>query len=123
MSLEQIRDILLDHIGINNAIKSPEIAKIIGIKPGASNRGIRKLITETIRKYRLPVAAHKNKGYFFNQNGVELKNYLTTLDSYKTEIENRKILVQVSYYHHYGIDEFELSGEVFDDEQGDTLDM
>ena len=120
---EQIRDILLDHVGINNAIKSPEIAKIIGIKSGASNRGIRKLITETIRKYRLPVAAHTHKGYFFIENREEFTNYLRTLDSYIKEIENRKAIIQISYYGHYKDEEFELVGEIFDGDQGDILDI
>lgn len=120
MSIEQIRDILLDHIGIDNAIKSPEIAKSIGIDPGASNRKIRKLITETIRKYKIPVAAHTHKGYFFIENREEFKNYLTTLDSWIKEIDNRKTIIQISYYKHYGDEELELVGEIFDGDQGDT---
>ena len=120
---EQIRDILLDHLGINNAIKSPKIAEMIGIKPGASNRGIRKLITETIRKYKLPVAAHTHKGYFFIENKEEFTNYLSTLDSWIKEIENRKTIIQISYYNHYEDEEFELVGEIFDRDQGDTLDI
>ena len=120
---EQIRDILLDHKGINNAIKSPDIAKLIGIKPGASNRKIRKLITETIRRYKIPVAAHTHKGYFFIENREEFTNYLSTLDSWIKEIENRKTLILISYYNHYHDEEFELVGEFFDGDQGDILDI
>ena len=121
MSIEQIRDILIDHIGINNAIKSPEIAKLIGIEPGASNRKIRKLITETIRKYKIPVAAHTHKGYFFIENREEFKNYLSTLDSWIKEIDNRKTIIQISYYKHYKDEELELVGEIFDEEDDEEM--
>jgi hypothetical protein len=121
MSIEQIRDILLEHKGIDNAIKSPKIAKLIGIKPGASNRGIRKLITNTIKKFMIPVAAHTHKGYFFIENREEFKNYLRTLDSWIKEIENRKTIIQISYYKHYKDEELELVGEIFDEEDDEEM--
>ena len=120
---EQIKSILEEHKGINNAIKSPEIAKLIGIEPGASNRKIRALITETIKQYEIPVAAHTNKGYFFVESKQELDSYIKTLDSWIKEIGNRITFTMVYYYKFYHEEELELVGEIIDedDELGDMF--
>ena len=54
----------MNHKGKKNAITSREIAKQVGEKWGVSGGSIRQKITETIKKYQLPVASHTTKGYF-----------------------------------------------------------
>jgi len=61
MSIEQIKDILLGHVGKENMIKAEVIAEMIGIDPGPSGIRIRKLITETIVTKHLPIAS-SNRG-------------------------------------------------------------
>ena len=128
MSLhEQIKNILLEHKGKKNAITSREIAKIVGEKWGVSGGNIRPKITETIKKYQLPVASHTNKGYFLMANREELINYLKTLDSYIYEITNRKAYISVFYYRCYKDEVLELTGETFEDsdldKEGDSLEI
>ena len=114
MSKEQIRYILLDHVGKINMIKAETIAEMIGIEPGPSGVRIRELITDTIVSYHLPVAS-SNRGYYLLENPEDLKRYQRSLDGRVNKITSRKILVTQYYSEFYNQEELELGREVFED--------
>ncbi len=127
MSKEQIRYILLDHVGKINMIKAETIAEMIGIEPGPSGVRIRELITDTIVSYHLPVAS-SNRGYYLLENPEDLKRYQRSLDGRVNKITSRKILVTQYYSEFYNQEELELGREVFqdiaeedDEEMGDFM--
>ena len=127
MSLEQIKGILLDHVGKVNMIKAEAIAEIIGIPPGPSGIRIRELITETIVSSHLPVAS-SNRGYYLLENSEDLKRYQRSLDGRANKITSRKILVTQFFSEFYNQEELELGREVFEDideeddeEMGDSM--
>ncbi|KKM80772.1 hypothetical protein LCGC14_1336480 [marine sediment metagenome] len=60
---EKIKDILMQHIGKDNAIPSVEIANQLGIDAGSSKVTIRRKIKKTMIEYELPFAS-TNKGYY-----------------------------------------------------------
>jgi len=126
MSIEQIRDILLEHKGKRNAIKSKEIAQQINIDRGPSNVKIRKLITETLKSFKLPIAGNPGLGYYLIETSEELRGYLNSLDSRIKNITDRKTKVALFYSKYYPEEELELTGEIFDDdfeEEGNTLEI
>lgn len=124
---EQIKDILLNHQGKNNAIKSPDIASQIGIDPGPSNVRIRKLITETLKKYHLPISGNPAKGYYLIKTKKELKETIGSLDSRIHNITDRKAYITASYYRYYEDEELEVTGEIIgeedDEEMGDFMNI
>lgn len=126
MSEEQVRDILLDHKGKRNAIKSKEIAKQINIDRGPSNVTIRKLITKTLKRFNLPIAGNPGLGYYLIETSEELRGYLKSLDSRIKSITDRKAKVALFYSKYYPDEDLELTGEIFDDDfedDGDTLEI
>jgi len=127
MSKEQIRYILLDHVGKNNMITADAIAEMIGIDPGPSGVRIRELITDTIVSHHLPVAS-SNRGYYLLENSEDLKRYQRSLDGRANKITSRKILVTQFFSEFYNQEELELGREVFEDideeddeEMGDSM--
>jgi len=94
----KIKDVLEQHIGKSNAIKSPVIAKLVGIDPGPSNVSIRTLITETIHKFKLPVAATPQHGYFIINNQTDLTNYVNSLLRRNAKNLDRAMSIQ-TYFH------------------------
>ncbi len=129
---EKIRDIILKHIGKKNGIRSPILAKMIGVDPGSSNVNIRRLILETIGIYSLPIGSHTYYGYYLIENKEELREYIRSLDSRRHEIEQRKVLVNIAYYRNNEEEKLELTEEKFDfkeqtdedfEEEGDTVDI
>lgn len=124
---KQIKDILLDHKGKKNGIKSPKLAELIGIDPGPSNVTIRKLILETMKKYQLPIAGNPALGYYIIENKKELNESLKSLDSRIHEITNRKALIFHLYHKFYNLEALELTKEISGidisdfEEEGDNL--
>lgn len=94
--LEVIRNILQIHVGKSNAVKSWEIAKIIGIEENATHAQTRNLIFECAIKYNLPLAASR-KGYYLIKNNDEYNEYIKNLDSRISGIEERKRIITVNY--------------------------
>ncbi|MFX1568999.1 MAG: hypothetical protein ACFFCV_11610 [Promethearchaeota archaeon] len=124
---EQIKEILLNHSGKQNAIKSPEIASQIGIDPGPSNVIIRTLITQTLKKYHLPISGNPALGYYLIETKQELRETLKSLDSRIQEITDRKAYIAASYFRLHEDEELELTGEIIDnsdyEEEGNSLDL
>ena len=114
MSIEQIKDILLDHVGKENMIKAETIAEMIGIDPGPSGVRIRKLITETIVTKHLPIAS-SYRGFYLLENSDDLKRYQRSLDGRANKITSRKILVTQYFSEFYEREELELGREIFED--------
>ncbi|MFX1295809.1 MAG: hypothetical protein ACFFD2_13275 [Promethearchaeota archaeon] len=113
---EQIRQILLQHRGKENALKSPEIAELIGIDPGPSNVNIRTKITETLRMYSLPIAGNPSIGYFLIQNREELLETLDSLQSRMNKINERMLYINAAYYRFYEDQDLILTDEYIDPE-------
>ena len=109
--LVKIKKIILEHVGKENGIKAPEIAEKIGIDPGPSGVIIRGFIRETIRKLGVPIGANTHYGYYLIQNSAELREYLSTLESWKHSIEDRKTMVNVAFYRHYDDEDLDLTRE------------
>ncbi len=112
---EQIKDILLEHQGKKNAIKSPEIAELIGIEPGPSNVTIRKLITDTLKQFNLPISGNPALGYYLIETKQELRETLTSLDSRIHGITERIAYINASYYRFYENEKLEPTGEIIED--------
>ena len=120
MSIEQIKDILLGHVGKNNMIKAEAIAEMIGIDPGPSGVRIRGLITDTIVSQHLPVAS-SNRGFYLLENSVDLKRYQRSLDGRANKITSRKILVTQYFSEFYNQEELELGREIFEDNDEEDI--
>lgn len=109
--INKIKEIILKHVGKENGIKAPKIAEEIGIDPGPSGVIIRKFIRETIRRLGVPIGANTHYGYYLIQNSEELREYLSTLDSWKHSIEDRKTMINVAFYRYYDDEDLDLTSE------------
>lgn len=96
---EKIKRILEQHVGKQNSITSAEIAAILGIQEDDTHPKTRRLLFETAKLYKLPMAATtKNpKGYFLIANDEEYDEYIATLDSRIDGIEERKDIITNNY--------------------------
>ncbi len=112
---ERIKEILINHKGKENAITAPNIAKEVGIEPGASGVTIRKKILETIKMFNIPIAGIST-GYYFIENKQELDTYIKSLYSRVNEIIDRSRLITTLYYRYYESEELELTGEIINDD-------
>ena len=84
------------------------------------------MITETLKRFNLPIAGNPGLGYYLIETSEELKGYLKSLDSRIKNITDRKAKVALFYLKYYPNKALELTGEIFDDEfeeEGDTLDI
>jgi hypothetical protein len=115
---EQIRDILLQHIGKQNQISATVIAEMIGVEPGGSGRNIRKLIFETIKKYNLPFGG-SNRGYFLIEGKEELTEYINSLYSRNHYNMERARIITAAFYRYYNNEELDLTGEIIDEDDDD----
>ncbi len=96
---EQIRQIMEEHIGKRNAITSAEIADMLGIDEDDTHPRTRRLLLETAKMYKLPMAATTKypKGYYLIANDEEYDEYIATLDSRIDGIEERKEIITDNY--------------------------
>jgi hypothetical protein len=99
--LSRIKEIMAIHIGRKNAISSGEIARILGLKEEDTHAEPRYYILESMKKYRIPIAAG-GKGYYLIENEIELERYLNSLNNRIQEIENRGQLVKKAFQQYYG---------------------
>ena len=100
--MKKIKEIMLNHMGIKNPITSRNIAKIVGIDPGASMVKIRQYILATMEYFGIPIAAKGgNKGYFLMETEEELQGYLKRLESRLTGTYSRMTLVQQCFAEYY----------------------
>ena len=94
--IDTIRDILLQHKGKTNKITSGEIAKELGIIENATYAKTRKLIFDSAKKHKLPLAANTS-GYYLISNKKEFDEYIANLDSRIKGIEERKQIIAENY--------------------------
>lgn len=71
---EQIKDILLKHIGHKNPIKSKEISEKMGFPLEDTQSVSRKAIWETAEKFGLPLVS-SSKGYYIAETDEEVEKY------------------------------------------------
>lgn len=89
---QEIRDVLLDHVGKENAINASEIAEIVGIDEGDTYSRTRRFITEILEE-GVPVASNPGHGYWIIETQDELDNYVGALGRRARQIDNRRIRV------------------------------
>lgn len=86
-----IRDIkigLLTHLkfGKENAIKSHDIARAIGVKVSGTNQQIRKACKELLVERKIPIISC-TKGFYKAKEKNELREYFLSLEARKKGIE------------------------------------
>jgi hypothetical protein len=96
---EQVKELLENHRGRNNPITSDEIKAHIGINDINGNLHTRKLITETIEMYNLPVGSTTTpqKGYYWMETNEELNDCVADLDGRIAGMEQRKQMIIKNY--------------------------
>lgn len=88
----EIRKILLDHVGKENAIHSGEVADRVGVKDDDTHVRAREYLTELVED-GVPLASSTAHGYWIIENQDELDNYIGSLERRERNIENRKLKV------------------------------
>lgn len=100
--MEEIKEIILQHKGKANAIKSKTIALRIGnIEEDDTHIGTRSLITKLIRQ-GMPIGACDN-GYFLLETQEEVDEYGQKLNNRMLEIYDRIIRIQNNFNNYYGV--------------------
>lgn len=94
--LDQIREILDDHDGPENAISSADIADELDIEENATRARTRELIWRTMRVHRIPVGAD-TRGYFVVDDDETYQDCIQLLEKRQDGIEERKQLLQDIY--------------------------
>lgn len=87
---EDIREVLLDHVGKENAINASEIAELVGIDEGDTYSRTRRYITDVLEE-GVPVASNPGHGYWIIKSQEELDNYVGALGRRARQIDNRRI--------------------------------
>ena len=77
--LREIRNILLNHKGKQNAIPSSKIAKMLGIPENDTVATTRGLITKLIKNTCLPIGSSEN-GYYIMETEEELNEVIQDLN-------------------------------------------
>lgn len=91
--LDQIREIILEREGKENAIFSSEIAEEVGIDEGDTYSKTRKYLRHLLNEEGIPIASNTGKGYWLIANQEELDNYVGSLERRARGIDNRKVSV------------------------------
>lgn len=88
----EIREILLEHVGKENAIHSGEIAERVGVEDDDTHVRAREYLTELVED-GVPLASSTAHGYWIIANQDELDNYIGSLERRARNIDNRKLKV------------------------------
>ncbi len=99
--LKKIREIILQHKGKANAIKSKTIALRIGVAEDDTHVGTRSLITKLVKE-GMPIGASDN-GYFLLQTQEEVDEYGQKLNNRMLEIYDRIFRTQNNFNLYYGV--------------------
>lgn len=78
--LEQIHEIMKNHVGKGRAITSAKLCKELGLIEDDTHVGTRKLLTVYRETYRVPLVASKS-GYYLARNKDEVADYVDSLKS------------------------------------------
>lgn len=97
----KIREIILQHKGKANALKSKTIALRIGMNEDDTHIGTRSLITKLI-KNGMPIGACDN-GYFLLETQKEVDEYHQILNGRMYEIYERGVRIQDNFNRYYGV--------------------
>lgn len=89
---EQIRDLIVEHVGKENALNASEIAERVGIDEGDTYSRTRRYLTEILED-GVPLASSPHHGYWVVENQDELDNYVGALGRRARRIDNRIIKV------------------------------
>lgn len=85
-----IREILLNHVGKDNAIHAGDIAEQVDVKDDDTHVRVREYLTELLED-GLPLASSTAHGYWIIENQDELDNYIGSLERRARRTENRKL--------------------------------
>lgn len=89
---EQIRDLIVEHVGRENAIHASEIAEAVGIDEGDTYSRTRRYLKEILED-GVPLASSPPLGYWVIANQEELDNYVGALGRRARRTDNRRLLV------------------------------
>lgn len=89
---EDIREVIVQHVGKENAIYNREIAEAVGIDEGDTYSRTRRYLKEVL-KDGVPIASSPAYGNWIVANQEELDNYVGRLGRQARQIDNRRLLV------------------------------
>ena len=89
---KEIREILLDRVGKENAIHAGDIADMVGVEDNDTHIRAREYLTELLEE-GMPLASSPPHGYWIIANQDELDSYIGSLERRARQIENRKLNV------------------------------
>lgn len=89
---EDIREVILNHVGKENAIYASEIADAVGIEEGDTYSRTRRYLKEVL-KDGVPIASSPAHGNWVIDNQEELDNYVAALGRRARKIDNRRLSV------------------------------
>ena len=90
---QQVKEILLDHRGANNAISSREISDRLNKDEVGSFPETRMIIRDIMLEDQIPIAS-SNNGYYVIESEEELRDYVDQLESRILGMSERKFAVQ-----------------------------
>lgn len=94
--LEKIKNILQEHCGRSNKIKSREVADMMGYAEDDTHAGTRDLIRQAAEQYKLPLVAD-SAGYYLISDEKDYLEYMDNLDKRIRGIEERKAIITANY--------------------------
>lgn len=89
---DRIREIILEHVGKENAIHASEIADAVGINEGDTYSRTREYLKDILEE-GVPLASNPGYGYWVIANQEELDNYVGALGRRARRIDNRRLTV------------------------------
>lgn len=94
--VDPVADVLKQHRGKANAIKSAEIARMFQIPDNDTTRQTRYIVKRVMEKYRIPIGGLSN-GYFVVENRQELAECALDLQNRIDRTEERLILLKTTF--------------------------
>ncbi len=101
--IQGIYELLLQHVGKENAISSREIADAVGFDAGVSMRASREYILKVMRRKNISIAANSN-GYYIprKEEREDVQKYIISLQNRSNQVIERATLVRMRYEEMYG---------------------
>lgn len=98
---EMVREVLINHVGRENAITSTEIGEKADIPNGNGNSNVRSSVRELAMDVEEPPIAACNDGYFVVGSYDELVEYTAGLEERREKLEKRKRNTQHSFFNQF----------------------
>jgi len=93
--LDDLEDVLLDHVGKGNKITSGELADHLGIDDAEGNPKTREAIRVLIEERQLPVIS--SQGYYIPESDEQIQDQIKSLQSRAQSIQERSQLIKEAW--------------------------